>query len=70
MESVIYVFNIIANIVKEVVNGFFEFFNTIPILFKNISEWSSSLFPTEFLQYVIILIPIVITLVIIKFVRG
>lgn len=70
MESVIYVFNIIANIVKEVVNGFFEFFNTIPILFKNINEWSTSLFPAEFLQYIIILIPIIITLIIIKFVRG
>lgn len=70
MDSVIYVFGVIANIVKEVINGFIEFFNTIPILFKNISNWSSQLFPQDFSQYIVILIPIIITLLIIKFVRG
>lgn len=70
MESVIYVFNVIANIVTSVINGFFEFFNTIPILFKNISNWVSLLFPQEFSQYLIVLIPIIITLLVIKFVKG
>lgn len=70
MESVIYVFNVIANILKEVVNGFVEFFNTIPLLFQYIGEWSSNIFPMDFAQYIIILVPIIITILIIRFVRG
>lgn len=70
MQSVIYIFNNIAIIFKQVFEGFIEFFNAIPDLFASISRWSSSLFPSEFSTYISVLVPIMITLIVIKFVRG
>lgn len=70
MGSVIEVFNTIANVLKQVINGFIEFFNTIPELFNSIGGWANSLFPSEFATYIVALVPIIITLVIIKFVKG
>ena len=70
MESVVYVFNIISNIVKDIVSGFLEFFNTIPVIFQNMESWVTNLFPADFSAYLVALIPIIVTLLIIKFVRG
>lgn len=70
MQSVIEVFNFILNILKQIINGFLEFFNTIPEIFNSIGEWANSLFPSEFAVYIVALVPIIITLVIIKFVKG
>ena len=70
MESIIYVFNIITNFLKEIINGVVEFFNTIPLIFNNIGNWANQLFPAEFASYIVALVPIIITLVIIKFIRG
>ena len=70
MSSVIEVFNTILEFLKMIIQGFTEFFNTIPILFQNIGDWSSQLFPADFTAYIIAFVSIVITLVIIRFVRG
>lgn len=70
MQSVIEVFNFVLSILKQVINGFMEFFNSIPDIFNTIGSFFTSLFPTEITTYLLALIPIIITLVIIKFVRG
>lgn len=70
MQSVIDVFNLISNVIKQVFDGFIEFFNTIPELFSSMGEFCTNLFPSEFNTYLLALIPIIITLLVIKFVRG
>ena len=70
MQAVIDVFNIIYNILEQVIGGFLEFFNTIPELFSSFGEWFNSLFPPELTGYLVAFIPIIVTLIIIKFVRG
>ena len=70
MESVIYFFNTITNFLKEIIDGIIQFFNTIPDLFNNIGNWANQLFPADFASYIVAFVPIIITLVIIKFIRG
>ena len=70
MTSVIEVFNVILSFIRQIYEGFVEFYNTIPILFNNIGTWCQSLFPTEFMTYILTFIPILIVLLIIKFVKG
>lgn len=70
MNSVIEVFNVILSFLRQIYDGFLEFFNTIPLLFENIGNWANSLFPQEFITYLMVFIPIMVTLVIIKFVKG
>lgn len=70
MNSVIEVFNVILSFLRQIYDGFLEFFNTIPLLFENTGNWANSLFPQEFVTYLMVFIPIMITLVIIKFVKG
>lgn len=69
MESVIYVFNIISSIVQNVIDGFLEFFNTIPIIFDNIGDLFINLIPLDFYSYLIGFLSIVVTLLIIRFVK-
>lgn len=68
MQSIQSVFNIVYEVLKTVIDGFLEFLHTIPLLFENISSWSSSLFPSDFAVYIIALVPIIIALVVIRFV--
>lgn len=70
MTSVIEVFNVILSFIRQIYEGFVEFYNTIPMLFNNIGTWSQSLFPAEFMTYILTFIPILIALLIIKFVKG
>ena len=70
MESIISVFNVIANVLKQIIDGFLEFFNTIPNIFNSLGDMITNLIPSEFATYLLALIPIIITLVIIRFVRG
>lgn len=69
MDSVIYVFNIISSIVQNVIDGFLEFFNTIPIIFDNLGNIIVNLIPLDFYSYLIGFISIVVTLLIIRFVK-
>lgn len=70
MESIISVFNVISNILQKIIEGFLEFFNTIPDIFNSLGDMITNLIPSEFATYLLALIPIIITLIIIKFVRG
>ena len=63
MESIISVFNFIANILKQIIDGFLEFFNTIPNIFNSLGDMITNLIPSEFATYLLALIPIIITLV-------
>ena len=69
MESVTYVFNIISSIVQNVIDGFLEFFNTIPIIFDNLGDLFINLIPLDFYSYLIVFLSIVVTLLIIRFVK-
>lgn len=70
MNSIIEVFNVILSFLKQIYEGFVEFYNTIPLLFNNIGNWSNNLFPQEFVTLLMIFIPIMVTLIIIRFVKG
>lgn len=70
INSAVFVFNTIANVLKEIITGFLEFFNTIPEIFNTLGEWATQLFPQDFATYIVALVPIIITLIVIKFARG
>lgn len=69
MQSVSSVFNIVYEVLKTIINGFLEFLHTIPMLFDNIGSWGNSLFPPDFAIYIVALVPILITLIVINFVK-
>lgn len=70
METIINVFNIISSIINNIISSFIEIFNTIPLLFQDMGDWLNNLFPSDFAVYMVALIPIITTLLIIRFVKG
>lgn len=70
METIFSLFNVIWDVIQKVLTGFLEFLEIIPNLFGSISGLISQLVPQDFAIYLIAFIPIVITLLVIRFVKG
>ena len=69
MEIIISFFNLLFDFIPKILDGFVEFFNTIPVMFNKLSPLFSQILPSDFSVYFVALIPIVITLTVIRFVK-
>lgn len=69
MESIISFFNLLFDFIPKIIDGLVEFFNTIPAIFNKLTPLFSKILPSDFSVYFVALIPIVITLTVIRFVK-
>lgn len=69
MEVIISFFNLVFEFIPKIIDGFVEFFNTIPVIFNKLTPIFSQVLPQDFAIYFVSLIPIIITLTIIRFVK-
>lgn len=69
MEIIISFFNLLFDFIPKIIDGFVEFFNTIPVMFNKLTPLFSQILPSDFAIYFVALIPIVITLTVIRFVK-
>lgn len=69
MQVIISFFNLLFDFIPKILDGFVEFFNTIPVIFNKLSPIFSQVLPQDFAVYLVALIPIVITLTVIRFVK-
>lgn len=70
METIFSFFNVIWDVTQQILTGFLEFLEIIPNLFGSISGLTSQLVPQDFAVYLTAFIPIVITLLVIRFVKD
>ena len=69
MEVVVSFFNLLFDFISKIIDGFVEFFNTIPVIFNKLTPLFSQILPPDFAVYFVALIPIIITLLVIRFVK-
>lgn len=69
METIISFFNLLFEFIPKIIDGFVEFFNTIPVMFNKLTPLFSQILPQDFAVYFVAFIPILITLTVIRFVK-